>query len=211
MKGIRTFIILITLIQILYPGGVSACSDSLFVALLEYRNDELGLSFKYPEYWGKLIFEDHRNDTAKCYMLKAAGADYWIHFDEVHKFYYLNIYISKKGPGSPYRYICYESDSWKIDMLAKEQEVEEDYDLLISGHKAKGRDYYFEPGETLYRSLFFFTRDYMIEIKFGIRLIPLKYKCMKCPLWLLVKMNKDNERIYRFYKDVLSFIDSLRI
>ena len=51
----------------------------------------------------------------------------------------------------------------------------------------------------------------MIEIKFGIRLIPLKYKCMRCPLGLLVKMNRDNERIYRFYKDVLSFIDSLRI
>ena len=211
MKKILLIIIIVVLNQIFYSIGASGRGDSLSVSLIEYKNDDVGLSFEYPEYWGKLIFEDHREDKAKCYLLKAAGADYWIHFDEVYKYYYLYIYISKKDPASPFRYICYEESSLKIDIFSKEKKIENDYDIFISGHKAKEKDFYFEPGETLYRSIFFFNKDYMVEIKFGIRLIPLRYKCTKCSLERLVEMNKDNEKSYRFYKDVMSFIDSLRM
>jgi len=80
MKRILLISVLIIFVQIYHPIEASGNTDSLSVALLEYRNDDLGLSFKYPEYWGKLIFEDHRNDTAKCYMLKAAGASILIRF-----------------------------------------------------------------------------------------------------------------------------------
>jgi hypothetical protein len=188
---------------------------SLSNKMNKYTNEKLKISFEYPSDWGDVNFYDYSKlePERKCYLLKAAGADYKLTFTNTQKLCHCGIsfFFIRFDEQNPYRVICYEDDVYKTNLIEKKEEIAKKYKLKIDNHPAFVTDGFFEPGQENYREYQFFVKDYMVEINISIDNLSLKEKGYNKPgIDPLIPKNRSNETLNQFFEDISSFIISIK-
>ncbi|MFX0140705.1 MAG: hypothetical protein ACFFDN_44110 [Candidatus Hodarchaeota archaeon] len=180
---------------------------------LTYENIDLCIEFKYPDYWGNIIYNDYSKDEHKCYLLTAAGADYKLYFDNVFNYCdcSVEIYFIKFNQESPFRIICYEGDIDSTNLITEKESIAQNYDKLIDNCKTKITESFFEPDQAMIRRYTLFSEKDMIEIKISVDTFHLKKEkgFTEKGIDYLIKINKSNRELNRFFSDLPKFINSI--